>query len=304
MTASHLGYCPQPLDWASGDIAVTTLPDLAKTVEAVADDPGVDRDWIYSPPARTRDIMSGRTKVEPYSARVFGLPQTHVIEHATGDEEQLDFLLWCLSFILGIRLTKTEAGFLDATPIKCGKLNDIVWCEKDSVAKALDCADQFWIANAAHPRVRKALAGIIHSYFLAQNPIALGFERFTYMYVALEGCHYVYRTRLGQDPRSGTHRQRIAALCSAFNMPVPVWADPSAADVADRRNETLHEGLFFNEPLGFAGFGGAGRQPGSGHVPLQMEALVSRLLVPLLGIPAPSYIRSPVNTRQQHGVTL
>lgn len=304
MTAANFGYCPKPLDWTHGNISVTTLPDLVQTVEAVASSLGVEGEWIYAPPARTRDIFSDATTEQPYSTRVFGLPQTHTIEHATGDEERLNFLVWCLSFLLGIRLTTTEAGFLDATPIKCGKLNEIVWCGRDSVAKALDCADRFWIANVDRPRVTKALTGIIHSYFLAQNPTALGFERFTYLYVALEGCHFVYRTSLGQNPRSGTHSDRIAALCSAFNRQVPAWADPSARTVVDRRNETLHEGLFFDEPLGFAGFGGSRHQPPIGHVPSQMEALVARLLVALLDIPASAYIQSPVNTRQRHGLTL
>jgi hypothetical protein len=58
---------------------------------------------------------------------VFGLPKTHTI--SLGDANTapgyLEFCMWALSFFLGIRLTTTEAGFLDATAITrrgiCGK---------------------------------------------------------------------------------------------------------------------------------------------------------------------------------------
>ena len=304
MTTAQLGYYPHALDWDRGDIVVRTMPGLPQTVDAVAKSPGVEKDWIYAPLARITDIMSGTTTVQPYSARVFGLPKTHTIEHANGSQERLAFLVWCLGFILGMLLTTTEAGFLDATPIRSGTLHDIVWCGRDCEAKALDCADAFWTANTSRPRVSKALTGVIHSYFLAQNPIALCFERFTHLYVALDGCHFIHRTILGQKPRSVTHRERIADLCAAFSMPVPSWASPSSPNIADRRNETLHEGLFFDEPLGFAVFGGQGQQTGTGFELLQMEALVARLIVALLGMPATNYIQSAVNSRQRHGVTL
>ncbi len=89
--------------------------------------------------------MSGAVTEQPYSARVFGLPMTHVLEHQSADsDENVNFLIWCLGFLLGLRLTNTEAGFLDATPIKAGTLHDIVWFGKDSIPKALGFADQFW----------------------------------------------------------------------------------------------------------------------------------------------------------------
>jgi hypothetical protein len=47
---------------------------------------------------------------------VFGLPKRHVIEHAAADsDDHLTFHLWAFSFFTGMRLTATEAGFVDAT---------------------------------------------------------------------------------------------------------------------------------------------------------------------------------------------
>jgi len=130
------------------------------------------------------------------------------------------------------------------------------------------------------------------------------FEKFTYLYIALDGCHFVHRSMHGQNPRSGSHNERVANLCNGFGMAVPKWADPTATNIADHRGETLHEGLFFHEPLGFASYGGASQVARSENVVLQMQALVCRFLFVLLGIPAPNYITSGVNTRQQHGVTI
>lgn len=303
--STEFGYCPDQHDWIVGDIHVSTLPGLPETADAVSKNEGVEGAWIYAPRQRTQDFMSGAVTEQPYSARVFGLPMTHLLEHQSADsDEHVHFLVWCLGFLLGLRLTHTEAGFLDATPIKPGTLHDIVWCGKDSIPKALGCADQFWGAQSSNARVPKAITGIIHSLFLAQNPTALMFEKFTYLYIALDGCHFVSRSMFGQKPKYVRHKERIDQLCNAFGMAVPKWANPATTSIADYRGETLHEGLFFDEPLGFASYGGASQVARSENVVLQMQALVCRFLFALLGIPAVDYIRSPVNMRSQHGVTI
>lgn len=296
----EFGFCPIPLDWQSGDIRVSTLQDLEESVQSVREDAGVENDWIHSPRQHRRDFLSGTVTELPRSARVFGLPMTHELEHKNADsDEHLSFLVWCLGFVLGIRLTDTEAGFLDATPIVVGKLHDIAWIG-DSRRQAFECCERFWQTHSAKPRVTKALAGIVHSLFLAQNPSHLGFEKFIYLYTALDGCHFVHRKTSGQTGR-GTHAARIANLCDAFDMPVPSWADPSAADVADHRNETIHEGLFFDEPLGFAPFGSMRSAPRPRSVAMEMQALVCRLLCTLLGIPASNYIKSELTSRSRLG---
>ena len=91
-------------------------------------------------------------------------------------------------------------------------------------------------------------------------------------------------------------------------MPVPDWADTSkqtSADVIGPRNETLHEGLFFGEPLGFQIFGGnTNRSQHDGNVLLEMSHLVSRLVLALLGMEKSDYVTSPINTRHTYGVEI
>jgi hypothetical protein len=116
------GYYPESLVIDAHGILVRPLPNLAETVGAMRDADGIEGDWIYAPRQGVRDFMSGEVRLRPYAARIFGLPQTHEFEHPAPDsDEHLDFHLWVLSFFTGMRLTATEAGFLDATPLKSGK---------------------------------------------------------------------------------------------------------------------------------------------------------------------------------------
>ena len=105
---------------------------------------------------------------------------------ATGDEHVV-FHLWALSFFLGMRLSATEAGFLDATPVKPGKLVDFVLPGR-SLERAIDLADEFWMANRGEPRNAQRFAAAVHALFLGQYPQALQFERFIYLYTAIDAC--------------------------------------------------------------------------------------------------------------------
>lgn len=303
----QFGFYPRALDFKVGDVSVATLGGMDDAVRCVTESGHVERGWCYAPSARSKDFMSGAVRTLPYSERVFGLPQTHVLEHTTApDAEHLSFLVWVLGFILGVRLTETEAGFLDATPIEPGALHDIVWTGR-SEQKALEIADRFWRSHAANPRITKGVTGIIHSLFLSQTPTYLCFEEFIYLYTALDACHFVHSLTTGQNPRDGGHAKRITNLCGAFNCPIPAWADIQSGTIAKHRNETLHEGLFFDEPLGFRIFGGAppSNAPAAyGNALLEMRVLVCRFVCAILGFNDASYITSPVNTRHKFGVRL
>lgn len=198
-------------------------------------------------------------------------------------------------------MDSTEAGFLDATPVIEGAMSDILW-GGGSLERAISGADLFWLKHKNTPRIAKALAGVIHSYFLAQTPDLLEFEQFIYLYTAFEGCHFVHETLAGNIPWQTRHSDRIQKLCESFNMNTPAWANKNAHQhVAKIRNDAIHEGLFFDEPLGFKGFDG---QILDNNIRTMMLALVSRLLVALLELPAPGYIESPITLRSKEAVTL
>ena len=297
MKKLEFGFYPEPRPIEAGSIRISPLPDFDSIVAPMPDWEDIEDGWLYAPPH-----MSGTVREKPYSSRIFGLPKTHMIEHATAtDDEHLDFLVWALSFFVGMRLTTTERGFLDATPVKPGKLVDFVLLGQ-SLERAVELADSFWMTNRNKPRNAQRFEAAVHALFLAQYPQALQFERFIYLYTAFDAC-YALAKALWCPQGHHKHYERIEWMCSELHVNTPTWADPkgqSHTEVSYIRNHALHEALFMDEPLGFAVL-----QSGTpGNLTLEMTALVCRLLVALIGGNDTSYVGSPVNTRQRCGLDL
>jgi hypothetical protein len=300
----EFGFHPGPIEIAVGEITIRSLPDREAITADLKDETGIEKDWIYAPAERSRDSATGVMHEKPYSARIFGLPKTHSIAHrCADDEDHLRFHLWSLSFFSGIRLTSTEAGFLDATPLKPGKLVDFLLLG-DSLSASVELAERFWTANRATPRQARRLAAAVHALFLSQYPQALEFERFHYLYAALDACYALAREAQTPSKQPVSHARRAAWLCQRFGMDVPAWAefgDAGSAEVAAIRNDAVHEALYMDEPLGFALHG-----VGTIGVPLALElqALVCRLIVALIGAESADYVRAPINTRMIQGLRL
>ena len=101
------GFYPEPLRIDAGPVSIRPLANLEAIVESVFAADEVEDGWIYAQPQQTRDVMSGEVRTVPYSALVFGLSRTHVIEHAAATgEDHLDFHVWSLSFFS--RLTQVS----------------------------------------------------------------------------------------------------------------------------------------------------------------------------------------------------
>src|SRR5690606_38600816 len=152
-----------------------------------------------------------------------------------------------------MRLTGTEAGFLDATPIKPGMLVDFI-LSRCTLADAVDLGLDYLESEGDDPRAPKRIAAAIHALFLAQHPRNLPFEAFQYLYMALDACYSLVSAKEPANPRI-PHAKRIQWMCETFGLPVPAWAigtTTEAAHLSIVRNEAFHEGLFFGEPLGFA----------------------------------------------------
>lgn len=295
------GYYPHPLDISSGPVSISTRADVAQSVADVEGDDGREGVWIYAPLQPVAHLGGGRS-VRPYPARIFGLPKTHEITHATASgTEQIDFHVWSLSFLTGIRLTTTEAGFLDTTPIKPGVLVDFVLLG-DSLQASIELAENFWTSNLSVPERARIWVAAVHTFFMSQNPQHLQFERFLLLYSALDACFALAKS-FTPPPKNLTHATRIAWMCDIFGIPIPPWADPTAvggAEIAALRNPAIHEALFVGEPLGFA-LHGMGE---SRNLTLEMSGLVSRFIVALLGARNSDYIKSSTDTRQRQGLRL
>jgi len=290
-TVKQFGYCPKKIEYSSGRVSVTTHFNLEEVILQVKSDRSVRRGWM---------------RADSTEHRVFGLPKTHTIEHQATDSET-ELMVWLISFILGIRLTCTEAGFLDATPIQVGTLHDIVWI-RDSESRAIELADEFVKKHAENQEIGTGVAGVIHSLFLSQTPSYLEYEIFIYCYIAFDGCFAIAK-KLGKIQCSSkrmSHAQRVANLCEVFGCPCPDWAIVASkkTEVSVIRNDSLHEGLFWGEPLGFNIYGGIEQLADSRNRLLEMQNLITRFLFGILGFDCSAYVSSQLDSRQRFGVEL
>ncbi|WP_182341966.1 hypothetical protein [Comamonas koreensis] len=242
----------------------------------------------------------------PFSTRIFGLPHTHTINiQGSQDPDEVEFVVWCLSFFVGMRLTTTPNGFLDGTPLTPGDLTDFQLGGNEK--PAIDLALNFYAKHGEGSVAAKRLCAVIHALFLAQYNRNLPFEKFQYLYMAIDAC---FKIMQGQTkPKSSVgHGQRIEWMCNFYGMPIPVWAKYDAAtrisDISDLRNPAIHEALFFGEPLGFAASGGYETWPSEINLALEMRALICRFVVAILGRTDVPYVKSPIGTSQVYALDL
>jgi hypothetical protein len=296
--AIDFGYYPHQLDFSSGPVTVSTLADFDEIVSDISNSETLDGDWIY-PGAQLVQNLGDPIRERPYAARLFSLPMTHKIEHAASDsQEHIDFHIWALSFFVGMRLSSAPNGFIDSTPIKSGKLVDFVLLGR-GIEAVSPLAETFWQSNQCDPSRIKRWVAAVHTLFIGQHPQSLQFERFIYLYTALDACFALANAQTKHVP----HSKRIDWMCQQYGMETPSWAEPAgtkSTQISAIRNPALHEGLFVNEPLGFAIHGGGSNT----NLTLEMQALVCRFLAILIGVTDSSYTKSQITTRQRQGLRL
>lgn len=292
----EFGFYPDPIEIDTKLIKIRPLPEHETIVRQVLACERVHDGWIYAPMQGAQTLGSDHIIERPYSARVFDLPKTHIVEHISDDnDEHLDFLLWVLSFFLGIRLTTKENAYLDATPVELGRLVDFQLVE-DGRVQVVELAEAFWMASNGHSKAANQFIAAIHALFLGQNLRGLQFERFIYLYTAIDAC-YALAKSLKRRKKDYRHADRIAWMCCEFGLQLPDWANQAVGGgkkVSAIRNDALHEALFMDAPFGFA-LHGEGTHVNITH---EMHALVCRLLVALIGGDA-KYVGTPVNSMQR-----
>lgn len=297
---SEFGYYPVEVNIETEHFSLLTLPNLIEKKERVNSNKNVVKGWIYPGPQEVHNF-NGDISTMPYSRRVFSMPKTHTLKlKNTSSLETLNFVVWCLSFFKGIRLTTTDAGFLDATHIKPNWLTDfiLVGCsEKEVIELALN-----YITNKQkHDLSPKRVAAVVHALFLSHNPQYLSFEKFQYLYMALDGCFALAWAEHNKIPdKILNHSKRIKWMCRVYGLPTPKWA-AGKKNISRIRNDNFHEAIFYGQPLGFSSINNG--QYGN-DILLQMQALVCRLLAAILSVSDCSYITSMVDSGECHSLKL
>ena len=120
-----------------------------------------------------------------------------------------------------------------------------------SLEHAIELAEAFWIANLAEPCNAQRYSAVVHALFLSQYPQALQFERFIYLYTAIDAC-YALTKALRSPKASPGHNRRIGWMCAELGVTTPMWARRSTGRsgtvVSSLRNYAVHEALFVGEP--------------------------------------------------------
>lgn len=288
--SAEFGYYPKIVNVDTERFSVKTLDSFEHSVAQVESSPNVYKYWFYA------------GKIPP--ERVFNLPKTHELTLKNNENnDDLDFVVWCLSFFKGMRLTTKENGFIDATPIQSAKLVDFVPMS-DTVKDFINLALDYLESEKDNPLAPKRVAAAIHCLFLAQYPKNLQFEKFHYLYMALDTCYKLVAAKT--KAKSQSHAERVEWTCKQFDIPVPIWATvtKNKSVISEIRNNAIHEALFCCEPLGFSLYGTKQKIPNNSNIILEMQNLICRLLVAILGKPKIDYVQTPVNTRQRQGLKL
>lgn len=299
------GFYPYDISLDSGDIYISPLSTLPETLVEIKEDPYVYNDWFYPGPQIARTFGVGEIE-RPYSARLFSLPNTHKLIHSSSlSEEHTDFLIWGFGFCKGQHVSQHPNAFLDAASVKTGTITDFSMDHK-SFEKAMALLDQFWIDHLKEPRHYKRVIAVINALYLAERPHLLDYEEFNLLYMALDSLSKLTQTLFPAPAGRIPHTKRIKAMCDALGLTTPDWAcpNPKNSEISIIRNDTLHEALFFGEPLGYAVYDNqtTGRQ--HRNVLLEMKALICRLLIAILFGTTNQYIRSPTGTRQRYRLAL
>ena len=254
------GYYPHPCDFCIGDISISSLKHEGAAAYVGGN---IDKDWFYA----------------PHSNRAFALPKTHCLRHKNADsKEHLDFLVWCFSFFVGMRLTTLEAGFIDSTPRCPGALIEFLPKPTD---KAIDLSERFWQNNRTGKGV-KIVPAIIHALFLGQNPHGFVHENFMFLYIALDACWKLFEVidpDSSQTSNQTSHLRRFKALCRQYDIFVP----NCVKDIPHMRNNIVHEAMMFGLPLGFFSDDNKQEVEDVNRAYIEMRGLACRFLVALLG---------------------
>lgn len=280
MSAAHVefGFLPLHLELTNTKIQIETLETMKDHLRRLQQSEHHSDGWIYAPSAR----------------RIFGLPKTHILTlPSAGSKARCEFLIWALSLFTGMRLTTTEAGFIDATPIK-RKLTDL-FITPAELEICLESAYDFWDLHIEEPSICGSIQASIHSLYISQNPELLGFEKFLYACIALDSCWPIYK-HIYHSPAKLKFNERIGFICSASNIILPDWARFSGkySEFSKFRNDLVHEGISELQPMGFE----TKSVIRMSEIAFEIRAFVCRILIAVLGIPAHHYLGSPVNTRQ------
>jgi hypothetical protein len=282
------GWYPKKLGLSGSRVRIATLPDFEEVLSAVHKDSRTGNRWVYPELVEDRDSGPRGQKPLVYAPR-FELPCTHVIEVKGGSNEEIEFGIVFLGFLLGMHLLPKGWGYLRRTTSKVHQLID-AHCYNDSVIPFLEKGLAFWNQGKG-TKVPSLTFGAVHWYLYSQS-YEQQFERFAGLYTVLDSCWRI-ACELNIVPRQHIrHACRAHWLGSHYGLAIPRWAVPDSSgksELATIRNELIHDAHFGGKPIGFA-------FPQIPKLVLQLRHYCARLILAMVGIDC-EYVHSSCETR-------
>jgi hypothetical protein len=294
MIEKRFGWWPRNSKVDARATRVDLLATFDASIAAVKDDPRAYDGWYY-PPLEPVRSSSGETKPTPHiPAPIYELPPTHRISGSEDwmDDDYLHFVIALLGLVDGMRLVPEGWQHFYRTPIRFGRLADLV-CDNREIAEILFVAAIWWQAHSVEER--RAMFAAAHWYSFS-GLYHHEFEEFAAKYTVLDTLYWIHSRHTSKG--NVAHCQRPSILAAAHGLQTPSWAIVTnrSCRLSDLRNDLIHEAKFAGEPIGFA------------HLPelsltLELGAFMTRLIIAMLGVKC-SYIQSPTDTRSMHGLGL
>jgi hypothetical protein len=298
MTDIWFGFWPKQWTITAGAIHIEPLPDFQEVVKLINDDDRAAGDWFHPPltPAYAPGTPHDE-RPEVYAPR-YSLSPTHLLTLPDSDGRVCgELLLAVLGMVEGLRLIPEDWGHFYRTAIRAHKLCDLI-CSRSDLAHVLGATHVFWHAHSI-PEIRRGIFGAIHWLLFSQS-YEHQFEEFGPQYTVLDACYHVHCLIHGAPSPRVSHARRASFLATQYSIPEPTWAamrPDSACDLSEIRNAFIHEGRYGSDPIGF------GHPTSHPSIVLELKAFNMRVVLGILGIGC-GYVKSPVNTRQLHGLDL
>ena len=259
------GYLPKEVTISNSLLSIVPKTDFqARLIQPeFLSNSIVEKDWIFL--SRVKTVHSHRN---------FGLNKTHdfYFDSKTLDVGTANFLIWCLGFFYGIRLTSLDKGFVDATPIKIGKLVDFFLMQERQLGDILLFLAQKFCNYSDQ---KNLLVSAINALFWSQSPLNYQFESFNFKYMASDA---IFRLLENQSVvRSTGHAKKIITMCEKFN----IKCDKQLInDFVRIRRDLIHEAQAGGFPMGYAVLPESeGREMTS-----KLRQLVCRLIIGGMGL--------------------
>ena len=297
------GFFTEAIDFKCGDIEISTLPETEEIRKTINKASNVYKDIVYGPRLQLNRIkINFKNNTEekitdqlPYNAYIFPLPNTHVIKSKRiKDENYIDFLVWVLSFFVGVRLTTVaeKNGFISYAPLKRNYLTDFSCYD---LCSAIDLGRKFWRSNSKASS-RKLVSAIHTLYFMQKPPeLQLQFEEFMYSYIAIDTCYSIVK-RKNPPKKSISHNERIKWMCKELKIKVPDWAKYrkcKKSKLSNLRNKVFHEGLYAGGLLGSKPY----KNKRVTSITYEMKNFVCRLVAVILGVQDKNYRKKEIFNR-------